>query len=64
MLELGLEADLPPAQLYDLAKENLKNRFEQVPGVGKVDLFGGQRREIQVNLDQAVLKVRNISVFL
>ena len=64
VLELGLEADLPPAQLYDLAKEELKNRFEQVPGVGKVDLFGGQRREIQVNLDQAVLKEKAVSAGL
>ncbi|HTB34575.1 MAG TPA: efflux RND transporter permease subunit, partial [bacterium] len=64
VLELGLEADLPPAQLYDLAKENLKNRFEQVPGVGKVDLFGGQRREIQVNLDQGVLKEKAVSAGL
>jgi HAE1 family hydrophobic/amphiphilic exporter-1 len=64
VMEVGLDAQLPPAQLYDLAKEDLKNRFEQVPGVGKVDLFGGQRREIQVNLDRGVLKEKAVSAGL
>ena len=64
VLEVGLNADLPPAQLYDLAKEDLKNRFEQVPGVGKVDLFGGERREIQVNLDRGAMKRKAVSAGL
>ncbi len=64
VVEIGLEADLPPAQLYDLAKENLKNRFEQVPGVGKVDLLGGRRREIQVLLDRGALKSKAVSAGL
>lgn len=64
VIEIGLEADLPPAQLYDLAKEEIKNRFAQVPGVGKVDLVGGQRREIQVLMDRNELKAKAISASL
>jgi len=56
VIQVGLEADLPPAQLYDLANEELKNRFAQVPGVGKVDLVGGRKREIEVLLDRNLLK--------
>jgi HAE1 family hydrophobic/amphiphilic exporter-1 len=64
VVELGLEADMPPAALYDLAKEEIKNRIEQVPGVGKVDLVGGNRREIQVLLDRGVLKEKAVSAGL
>jgi HAE1 family hydrophobic/amphiphilic exporter-1 len=61
VIQVGLEADLPPAQLYDLANEELKNRFAQVPGVGKVDLVGGRKREIEVLLDRALLKQKAVS---
>ncbi len=61
VVELGLEADLPPAQLYDLAKEDLKPLIEQVTGVGKLDLIGGTRREIQVQLDRGQLKRRELA---
>jgi HAE1 family hydrophobic/amphiphilic exporter-1 len=64
IFEVGLQAELPPAQLYDLAKEELKNKFEQVPGVGKVDLVGGTRREIQVELDRGVMKEKAVSAGL
>jgi HAE1 family hydrophobic/amphiphilic exporter-1 len=61
VVEIGLETDLPPAEAYDLAKEEIKNRFEQVPGVGRVDLAGGRRREIQVLLDRGTLKEKGVS---
>lgn len=64
IIELGLEGELPPAELYDLAKEEIKNRLAQVPGVGKVDLLGGRRREIQVLLDRAQLKDKALSAGL
>ncbi len=64
VVEIGLEVDLPAAQAFDLAKEEIKNRFEQVPGVGKVDLIGGRRREIQVLLDRGVLKEKALSAGL
>ena len=34
-----------------IAEERLRPLLEQVPGVGSVDVLGGQDREIQVNLD-------------
>ncbi|HTB22886.1 MAG TPA: efflux RND transporter permease subunit [bacterium] len=61
VIQVALEADLPPAQLYDLANEELKNRFAQVPGVGKVDLVGGRKREIEVLLDRNLLKRMGLS---
>jgi AcrB/AcrD/AcrF family len=51
-VRLSLQADLPPEQLYDLANEVIKPRFEQVADVGGVRILGGARREIQIELDR------------
>ncbi len=52
VLRLSLQADLPPAKLYDLANETVKPLLEQVDNVGGVRLLGGARREIQIELDR------------
>ena len=61
VLRLGLQADLPPDRLYDLAKERVKPLLEQTPGVGGVQLIGGTRREIQIELDRAKLNSYEVS---
>lgn len=62
ILFVTLAADLPDAEMYDLADEVIKPRFEQVKNVGAIDLFGGREREIHVVLDRQKLKEREISV--
>ena len=62
ILFVTLTADLPDAQLFDLADEVIKPRFEQVKNVGSIDLFGGREREIHVVLDRKKLRDREISV--
>lgn len=59
---LSVDADLPPAELYDFAKEKVKPKLEQVNQVGLVEIIGGRKREIQVALDPEKLKDRNLSV--
>jgi HAE1 family hydrophobic/amphiphilic exporter-1 len=61
IVQFALQADLPAAQLYDLANEKIKPMFEQVPQVGLVEIFGGRKREIQVQLDRAKLKEHDLS---
>lgn len=61
VLTLALRADLPPAQLYDLANEKIKPLLEQVTQVGLVEIKGGRKREIQVELDRKKLKSHEIS---
>ncbi len=56
VLVLSLEADLPPAQLHDLASETIRPRLEQVSQVGLVEVLGGRKREIQVQLDRQKLQ--------
>lgn len=52
ILRLALVADLSQSDIYDLAKENIKQQIVRIDGVGDVKIVGGARREIQVELDQ------------
>ncbi len=54
-IRYALSADLPRTELYDLAKEVIKPQIEQVQDVAGVDILGGVRREIQVELDRRKL---------
>lgn len=52
ILRISVFADLPEAELYDLAKERIKPKLEQVNNVGAVKIIGGARREIHIELDR------------
>lgn len=60
-LILGLTADLPEQELYQLAKHTISPILEQVDQVGFVDITGGCKREIRVKLDVKKLKERDLS---
>ena len=62
IMKLVLSADLPESKLYDVAEFTIKPALEQVNNVGSVKLVGGRKREIQVVLDRAALKKRELSV--
>ena len=57
-----LTVDLPPTELFDLAKQRIKPMIESINGVGKINIIGGREREIQVLLDKNLLKQKEISV--
>ena len=61
---LAVNADLPPGELYDLVNERIKPRLEQVNQVGLVEILGGRKREVQVQLDRTKLKGRELSATL
>lgn len=61
ILTLSLSADLPPAALFDLADQNVRPQLEQVNRVGLVQIYGGRKREIQVQLDRHKLKAHELS---
>jgi HAE1 family hydrophobic/amphiphilic exporter-1 len=62
IITLSLTADLTRAKLYDLADQTIKNRVQQVNDVGKVEIVGGRKREIQVQLDRFKTNNRELSV--
>jgi len=52
ILRLIILSDLPSAELYDLANERVKPQIVRVNDVGNVEIIAGNRREIQVEMDQ------------
>ncbi len=58
----SLNAEQEGAALFDLADQVVRPAFEQVNQVGLVEIIGGRKREIQVKLDRARLKARELSV--
>jgi hydrophobic/amphiphilic exporter-1 (mainly G- bacteria), HAE1 family len=51
-IEYVLTGDIAPVELYDLANNELKEQFSQIPGVAKVIVDGGSEREIQILFSQ------------
>ncbi len=62
ILQMGVTAKMPPTALYDLIDKNLKPQLSNVPGVGQVNIIGGNEREIQVNVSQEKLKAYGLSI--
>ncbi len=62
ILTLTLKADLPMGERFDLADDVVRPKLEQVNSVGLVEVIGGRKREIHVELDRAKLARFNLSV--
>jgi HAE1 family hydrophobic/amphiphilic exporter-1 len=48
--------------LYQFADEQVSQRLEQLPGVSSVEIVGGQKREIRIEVDNDRLRAYNLSV--
>ena len=61
IVDVILSGDLDPRTLYEFADKTLKDRFSQINGVARVDVVGGQEREIRVMMDNRVVFENSIS---
>lgn len=59
---IAVNSEMNPADLYDVANEQIKPLFERLPDVGLVRLVGGQKKEIQVLVDKKKLQDRELSM--
>jgi HAE1 family hydrophobic/amphiphilic exporter-1 len=62
VMTISLKADLTAAELYDLADNAVKSGLEQVSNVSSVEIIGGAKREVHVDLDRNKLKDYESSV--
>lgn len=63
ILRLALTSTaLTQTELYQLAKDKLKARFESTEGVAQVDISGGKERQIKINVDNDKLRAYNLSI--
>lgn len=61
VLRISASSNKTPSEMYDLIDQQVKPVLANVYGVGNVNLIGGNRREIQVMLDQDKLNAYKIS---
>ena len=62
VVDVVLSGNLNPRQLFEIADKTLKDRFSQIDGVAKVQITGGQEREIRVVLDNRIVYENIISL--
>ena len=56
ILILGASSNMDPIQMRQIIDEQIKYRFERLPGVAAIHVRGGLDREIHVNLDAGKIK--------
>jgi len=54
--------NLSPRDLTTLVDKKIKRRFENISGVGKIDLVGQSKREVNVDIDPARLEALGMGV--
>lgn len=62
IMVMAIKSNLTGGKLFDLANEQIRPRFEQVNQVGLVEVVGGRKREIQVQVDRDKIARRELSV--
>ena len=62
IVDVVLSGNLKSTELYEIADKTLKDRFSQIQGVAQVNLTGGQKREIHVEMDNKVVFENSISL--
>lgn len=62
IMTIGAVSDLNGSEFYDFVEKVVKPGIEQIPGVAQVDITGGNRREIQVNINPERLNAYRLSI--
>lgn len=62
IIDVILSGDLEMTELYDLADKKLRDRFAQIEGIASVNITGGGKREISVELDNRTVYQHKISL--
>jgi len=62
IMRLGITANIPSTEVYDLVKNKIKPMISTINGVSQVDMVGGEEREIRINVDNEKLKAHHLSI--
>lgn len=62
IMDIILSGNKDPRELFEFADKTLKDRFSQIPGVAKVNITGGQQREVKIVLDDREIHEQFISL--
>lgn len=61
IVTIAVQSNLPDGELYQIVEKKIKPQFEQINQVGLVEIVGGRKREIKVELDRKKLKSHELS---
>lgn len=62
VLRMGVTADLDNKQLFDVLDLQVKPQLANIKGVGQVNLIGGNKRQIIVNVNKDKLEAYGLSI--
>lgn len=62
ILRLASTSNLPEKEFYQILKDQIKPRLSQLKGVGRIQLVGGEEKEIKVLLDEQKLKFYQLPI--
>lgn len=62
VLRLGVTSKMDKKAFTQFMKDQIKPSLARVPGVGQINIIGGEEREIQVNIDQEKLRSAGLSL--
>lgn len=62
ILILGVTSNLDPIEVRRIVEEQVSYRFERVPGVAAVDVWGGLEREVQVQVHADKIKALELPI--
>lgn len=62
MMNLRISSERELSDAYDLLDRNLQNRLERINGVAKVDLYGVEKKQIQIELIPERLEALNVDI--
>jgi hydrophobic/amphiphilic exporter-1 (mainly G- bacteria), HAE1 family len=55
--------DAPPIwTLRNFVEDNVQPRLERIPGIAKINVFGGREEEMQVVFDEGAVAARNVTI--
>lgn len=62
IMNIGVRAKMDGTALYDVVRQRIVPTLSKIEGVGQVSIFGGEEREIRINVKQEKLKFYNLSI--
>ncbi|MFN2442169.1 MAG: efflux RND transporter permease subunit [Thermoanaerobaculia bacterium] len=61
VVSIGATSTMPLDELTQVLEDDIARRFEQIPGVGAINVRGGVYREIRIELDRDRLKATGLT---
>jgi len=62
IMRIAAASDRPPREFYTFLTDRIKPQLTKISGVAQIDIIGGEKREIRVNLDRQKLDNYGFSI--